>query len=128
MARHWWRGWERTDPEGYPVRIGAFWTRFLLHPRYAIVIRSTIWIRRPITYRRYAKSRWWRAHEHHHFWQEREYFRCRTLPYLWAFIWQYARHRSHGGAPLEQEANAYADAVVKGDRDPYPPENARGCR
>lgn len=104
----WWRGAFRTDPEGYACRIGALWTRLLLPKGWAMVAAQTVWLRDPFTWRRYLRQERWRAHEHHHVFQESAMFRS-TWRYLLAFAWQYARHRSHDAAPLEVEADLAAD-------------------
>lgn len=100
-------GVARTDPEGYPCRIGALWSRLFLRRGWAIVFHQTVWIGHASTWRTYLGDTFWRAHEHHHFFQEREVYRS-TARYLFAFVWQYVRHRSHGGAPLEREADEAA--------------------
>lgn len=103
-----WAGAARTDPEGYACRIGALWTRLLLPKNWAMVAAQTVWLRDPHTWRRFLRQAHWRAHEHHHVFQESVVFRS-TWRYLLAFVWQYVRHRSHDAAPLEIEANLAAD-------------------
>ncbi|MCW5939538.1 MAG: hypothetical protein KF884_01585 [Fimbriimonadaceae bacterium] len=111
----WLKGARRIDPEGYACRIGALWARLLLPRRWAIVFCQTVWVRDPLTWRLYLRQRRWRAHEHHHVWQEAHQFPT-TLHYLAAFVWQYVRHRGHDAAPLEQEADAAADRAVEAER------------
>ena len=114
MKRSWRErvfGVERRDPEGYRCRVGAAWSRTLMPKGWAMVVNQTVWIRDPQTWRRYCRDTFWRAHEHHHFWQEREVFKG-TMRYVAAFVWQYVRHRSHDEAPLEREADEAARLYV----------------
>lgn len=103
----WWIGVPRTDPEGYQCQIGAFWTRVLIPRYWAITLAGKVWIGQPLAWRMYLRQDFWRAHEHHHVWQEAEVFRS-TWRYLLAFAWQYIKYRSHRGAPLELEADEAA--------------------
>lgn len=100
-------GWVRHDPEGYRCRIGAVWTRLLLRRGWAIVVCQTVWIREPLTWRSYLRNRVWRAHEHHHFVQERRF--RNSFFYLAAFAWEYVRHGHHDRSPLEIEADQVAE-------------------
>jgi hypothetical protein len=111
VRRHWWLGWERTDPEGFRCRVGALWARLLLKKGWALTAGQTVWVRDPRTWRRYLRNEFWRAHEHHHVWQERHRF-PNTLAYLSAFVWQYVRYRSHDAAPLEIEADEAARVAL----------------
>lgn len=54
----------------------------------------------------------WRAHEHHHFHQEKVDFGGSTFRYLTSFCWQYVQYRSHDLAPLEQEAEEAARQFI----------------
>lgn len=107
MPAIWWGGWPRTDPEGYACRVAALWARMFLPRGWAMVAAQTVWVRDPATWRKYLRQERWRAHEHHHVWQESQVFRS-TWRYLLAFVWEYARHRSHDAAPLEVEAERAA--------------------
>ncbi len=77
-----------------------------------MVANQTVWFRDEATWEAFLQQRHWRAHEHHHFWQETHYFKGQTWRYLLAFIWQYLRHRSHDDAPLEREAEEAADKAM----------------
>lgn len=110
--RVWWCGEPRTDPEGYPARVGALWARLFLPKRWALVVRQTTWFKREEDWQLFLSNRWWRAHEQHHHIQEREQFKNNALRYVLAFAWQYVAHRSHDRAPLEIEANLAADRVL----------------
>ncbi|HRI44730.1 MAG TPA: hypothetical protein PLL78_02355 [Fimbriimonadaceae bacterium] len=102
-----WKGREATDPEGYRCRIGALWSRLFLRRGWAMVAFGTVWFRDEKTFANYLRDDFWRAHEHHHVWQEKHRFR-NSLTYLLAFVWQYVRYRSHDAAPLEMEADEAA--------------------
>jgi hypothetical protein len=117
----WLWGKERRDPEGYRCRVGALWTHLFLWRGYAIVLAQTVWIAREETWAQYLRNDFWRAHEHHHFVQEREYFGGNTVRYALAFVWQYARHMSHDKAPLEIEANEAAARGVEAKKQAAPP-------
>lgn len=108
----WWGGIPRTDPEGYECRIGALWTRVLIPRYWAITLAGKVWLGQPLAWRLYLRQDFWRAHEHHHVWQEAEVFRS-TWRYLLAFAWQYVKYRSHRGAPLEKEADEAAARHVE---------------
>jgi hypothetical protein len=100
-----------VDPEGVPVRIGALWSRNFQPNGWALVACGKIWMKNDATFEQFKRDVRWRAHEHHHIYQERHRF-SNTLSYLCAFIWQYIRYRSHSGAPLEKEAEAAADEYM----------------
>jgi hypothetical protein len=99
------------DHEGYRCRIGAWWAVLFLRRGWAMVAAQTVWFKREEDFERYQQDAWWRAHEHHHFVQERERFGGSTLRYVWAFAWEYARY-GHDRAPLEIEANEAADQAM----------------
>jgi predicted kinase len=126
----WWGGVRRTDPEGYECRIGAAASRLLLPPGWAIVLAGKVWVRDAATWRTYLRQEAWRAHEHHHVWQERHVFRS-TPRYALAFVWQYIRYRSHDAAPLEREAEEAARRyvavlrAVRAQADPSEPPQGR---
>ncbi|MBX7132867.1 MAG: hypothetical protein K1X67_09350 [Fimbriimonadaceae bacterium] len=103
----WWRGTEHVDPEGFRCRVGALWARIFLRNGWALVARGTVWFKNEATYSSYQSDAFWRAHEHHHIWQEKHQFRG-TLTYLAAFAWQYIRFRGHDKAPLEIAADEAA--------------------
>lgn len=111
-----WKGRETTDPEGYRCRIGALWARLFLQRGWAMVVRGIVWFRDEKTFAAYLRDDFWRAHEHHHVWQEKHRFCC-SLAYLVAFLWQYVRYRSHDAAPLEIEADEAAREYLAG-REP----------
>ena len=107
------KGRERLDPEGYPCRIGALWTRLFLKNGWAMVAGRRIWFRNEATYQLYLKQPFWRAHEHRHLWQEQELFNGSTIRYVLAFVWQYIRYLAHDRAPLEIDADAWAREWVE---------------
>ncbi len=100
-----------TDPEGYRCRVGALWARLFLKDGWALTAFQTVWFRNEKTYQAYLNDPFWRAHEHHHIWQEKHQF-ANSFTYLFAFIWQYIRYRSHDKATLEREADEAAQRYV----------------
>lgn len=79
-----------------------------------MVARGTVWFKNEETYAVYLADAFWRAHEHHHIWQEKHQFRG-TLPYLATFVWQYIRYRGHDHAPLEIAADEAARKALSED-------------
>ncbi len=101
------RGRDAIDPEGFACRIGALWTRLLMPRGWALVAFRRVWMRDEATWNRYLGDDFWRAHEHHHVWQERHLFR-NSWTYVLGFAWQYVRYRGHDDAPLEKDADEAA--------------------
>lgn len=113
------------DPEGYPCRIGALWARLFLRRGWALVARGTVWFKDERTFAAYLRDPFWRAHEHHHLWQERHMF-ANTFTYLLAFVWQYIRYGGRDRAPLEIEADEAArTALTTQDASTADPDDER---
>lgn len=112
----------RSDPEGYRVSVGSLAARMFLRKHWAMVAWQTTWLRTEADWRRYLADDHWRAHEHHHYVQERVAFRGVTPVYLLAFVWQYVRFWGHDNAPLEIEAEEAARKYSAAIRTKSEPE------